>query len=76
LTSTGLGDGVFKYSGGTPIWKVTHDGQSNFAVWEYCTNGATNLLVNKIANYKGTIRGLGGNCIVSVVADGNWTFKK
>ena len=76
LTGTGSGDVVAKYSGGTPIWKITHQGESNFAVWEYCTNGGSKLLVNEIGNYSGKVKGLGGSCIVVISADGSWTFKK
>ena len=76
LPSSGSGDGVFKYSGGVPIWKVTHSGSANFVIWDYCSNGQTSLLVNKIGSYKGTLKGLGGSCIVAVHADGDWTIKK
>jgi hypothetical protein len=76
LPPSGTGDGVFKYSGRTPIWKVTHDGDSNFVIWEYCTDGQTKLVVNKIGAYRGTLKGLGGTCIVAIHADGGWAINK
>jgi hypothetical protein len=76
LPTSGNGDGVFKYSGSTPVWKVTHSGNANFVIWEYCTNGQTDLVVNKIGSYKGTLKGIGGTCIVAVHADGAWSIKK
>lgn len=76
LPTSGRGDSVFKYSGGIPIWKLTHSGEANFVVWEYCTNGATSLIVNKVGAYRGTVRGLGGTCVVAVHADGAWTIRK
>lgn len=76
LPPAGSGDGVFKYSGATPIWKVTHDGEANFVVWEYCTNGQTKLVANKIGVYRGTLKGLGGTRIVAIHADGGWAIKK
>ncbi len=76
LPTSGSGDGVFKYTGGTPVWKVSHSGDSNFVIWEYCTNGGTKLIANKIGAYRGTLRGLGGTCILAVHADGAWSIKK
>ena len=76
LTSSGSGDGVFKYSGGVPLWKITHSGDSNFIVWQYCTSGRSNLVVNTIGAYRGTVRGLSGTCVVAVSSEGAWTIKK
>jgi hypothetical protein len=76
LTASGSGDGVFKYSGGVPVWKITHTGDSNFIVWQYCTSGRSNLVVNTIGAYRGTVRGLSGTCVVSIRSEGTWTIKK
>ena len=77
FTGAGAGEGVFKVSlKKKPLWKFSHDGERNFAVWEYCTNGGTDLLVNTIGTYSGKKVGLSGSCIIDVTADGNWSISK
>ncbi len=77
LKNSGTGMGVYKvYLKSRPIWKMTHQGDSNFAVWQHCTSGGSDLLVNEIGNYSGKKTGLSGYCIISVDADGAWTLKK
>ncbi len=58
--------------------QMTHDGQSNFAIWLLDENGSpVDLLVNEIGSFDGStalqIPG-DGNYILDVAADGNWTI--
>lgn len=59
-------------------WEFTHDGDSNFAVWIYTTDGR-DLLVNEIGSYTGkkliTIPD-GSLAVFAINADGNWSIKK
>jgi hypothetical protein len=71
--TTGHGDDVLLYRGGAGAATLTHDGSSNFAVWTY--GDQTNLVVNEIGAYNGTVRWTKGPELVTVTADGNWTIK-
>lgn len=68
-TIGGTGDEVFIFSGDTGIAHVTHDGDSNFALWGHPD---ASLLINEIGTYDGTIV-LEGEEFYEVTADGNWT---
>ena len=71
-THSGTGDDVVLFQGTGSRLAVTHSGQSNFAIWAYGQN--TDLLVNEIGNYAGTVRLPSGTVILAVSADGAWTF--
>lgn len=75
FTGEGLGAGVFKGSikGGSKT--LTHVGSSNFAVWQYCTNGDSDLLANEIGSYTGRKIVKSGSCVIAVEADGTWSIK-
>jgi hypothetical protein len=51
---------------------LTHDGDANFAVWAWGTSG-TDLLVNEIGAYEGTVRVSAGLFAWDITANGNWT---
>ena len=70
--TTGHGDDVLIYRGNAGAATLTHDGSSNFAVWTY--GDQTNLVVNQIGAYNGTVRWTKGPEIVTVTADGNWSI--
>ncbi len=70
--TTGHGDDVLVYRGSAGAATLTHDGSSNFAVWTY--GDQTNLVVNEIGAYNGTVRWTKGPEIVAVTADGNWSI--
>ena len=67
----------FHLSQGLIIFRMTHDGQSNFAIWLLDTQGNTvDLLVNDIGPFDGsTAVGIqqSENYLLNVTADGNWT---
>jgi hypothetical protein len=67
---TGAGDDVVLYFGKAAPATITHDGSSNFAVWLY--GDSTELVVNEIGPYTGTVRWIAGPSVVAVTADGNW----
>ena len=69
-TTAGVGDDVFWYSGKPAAAQLTNDGDSNFAVWSY--GESSDLLVNEIGPYSGTVRWPGGTNLVVVNAVGNW----
>ncbi len=56
-------------------WLFKHDGQSNFAVWLYCTGGQ-DLVQNAIGPVDGSriVQFPKGPCCWDVKADGNWSL--
>ncbi|MFC5825124.1 hypothetical protein [Nonomuraea insulae] len=81
-TYRGEGDDVVRIPMTTKptIVKLTHQGESNFAVWTLTTTGKkTDLLVNEIGDYKGTaafnVSGMNKIRSFSVNADGAWTIQ-
>jgi len=60
----------FAESGGAA--DLTHDGDSNFAVVAWGPNGS-DLLVNDIGPYDGTVRVSAGLWVWDITANGNWT---
>ena len=67
----------FEMEAGLAIFRLTHDGRSNFAVWLIDSQGQrVELLVNEIGSFDGsTAIGIDqtGVHILDVTADGNWT---
>jgi hypothetical protein len=70
--ATGTGDDVIIYQGEAGAAALTHNGESNFAVWSYGDN--TDLVVNQIGTYKGTVRWSAGPSVIAVSADGKWSI--
>lgn len=70
----GTGSGVFKGTIKSGKKSLTHSGDSNFVIWQWCTNGVTDLVVNEIGTYSGSKLVKAGTCIFTVDADGPWTF--
>ncbi|MDQ3369367.1 MAG: DUF4214 domain-containing protein, partial [Myxococcota bacterium] len=68
----GRGDDVLAYSGSASAARLTHNGQSNFAIWSYGTNDA-DLVVNEIGPYDGVRNFPPGPRIIEVSADGDWS---
>lgn len=71
-STTGQGDDVLLYFGDATVADVTHTGESNFAIWSY--GGSSDLLVNEIGNYTGSVRWQAGDALIQVSADGPWTI--
>jgi hypothetical protein len=69
-TATGTGDDVVLYYGDAGPADVSHDGSSNFTVWLY--GDSTDLVVNEIGAYTGTVRWTAGPAVAAITADGNW----
>lgn len=73
---SGNGDDVLRLapqpSGLTPI-KITHMGDSNIIVHAYSPTG-TDLLVNEIGAYNGTVPLPSGTYLVTVESEGAWTI--
>jgi len=75
---SGQGDaasGLFEPPSDGP-WNVSHDGESNFAVWAHCAGGS-DLVQNEIGAVAGsTVIQFGdGPCMWEVEADGNWSLQ-
>lgn len=75
---SGKGDYVTELSSDAQpgVWKFTHDGNSNFVIWAYTTEGR-NLLVNEIGTYEGKKMVEipdDSNIMFEIMADGNWTI--
>jgi hypothetical protein len=76
FTGKGTGDGVFRATvKARKALTFKHDGSANFIVHQFCTNGATNYLVNEIGAYSGKKVVSAGTCLYEVIADGNWSIK-
>jgi hypothetical protein len=77
LPSSGIGSGVYLYSGLASDLTLTHSGQRNFIVWFYGSgNYNTDLLVNEIGTYSGTMPLPSGPAVITVNADGAWTASR
>lgn len=64
----GVADGL------TPV-TLTHDGESNFAIWAW-GESSPDLIVNDIGTYDGTTLLPDGTVVMQVDADGNWSIAK
>jgi hypothetical protein len=66
----------FTLKPGLAIFKMTHDGESNFDIWLLDSKGnKVELLVNEIGTFNGSKAvGIkeGGTYILDIDADGNW----
>ncbi len=71
-TFTGHGSAVLFYSGDGGIFTITHDGERNFIV-RSITSESSEGVVNEIGVYSGR-QPIAGPGIISIMADGNWTF--
>lgn len=76
LPTKGTGDKVFLYDGEAADWNVVHKGKSNFALLQYSSDLFPNLAVNEIGNYKGQVPMSAGPSVVTVSADGAWSFSE
>ena len=73
-TYSGIGDNVVVLVGGTPdVGTFDHQGDSNFVVISYGTEGS-DLLVNDIGNYHGQAIVPKGTVLFEIQADGAWTI--
>lgn len=70
-TATGEGPDALLYNGETTIGEISHQGQSNFAVWSY--GQESDLLVNEIGSYSGQVRWQSGPALIQISADGPWS---
>jgi len=71
-TVQGTGDDVFFWDGADrTVAALTHDGDSNFAVWLYSANGR-DLLVNEIGPFVG--EGIVDSGLFQITANGNWSL--
>lgn len=76
LAQSGSGDGVFLHDGGAGAAALTHDGSANFIVHQHSDDMfSMGLLVNDIGAYSGTVPMAAGPSVVTVTADGGWTFE-
>jgi hypothetical protein len=74
-TVAGKGDDVLLYQGGSAVAAFTHNGQANFIVTTYSTDGSSaNGLINEIGAYSGKQPLSSGPLLIAVEADGNWTI--
>ena len=76
FSGSGSEQAVIKYTSGFKVWRIRHSGSRNFIVWQYCTNGKSDLVVNKIGNYSGRNKLMSGSCILVIDADGEWSITR
>ncbi len=76
-STSGRGDAVLIYKGAAADFAITNKGSSNFAVQAYSdgTSTGSDLLVNEIGNYKGTVPVSDGPLIIFIQSDGRWTIR-
>lgn len=74
LESQGTGDAAFIYTGPPAQLHATHDGDSNFIVYEDTDAFSMGLLINEIGTYEGTVPLSEGPSFVTVNADGQWSL--
>ena len=73
-TCRGQSDDLIWLSGDDPdTVKITNQGKSNFAVWSYGSSG-TDLMVNEIGDYSGTVLFEKGVFAIEVQSSGTWTI--
>ena len=75
IPSAGRGTGVYLYVGDAATWAITHVGEANFIVEQTGADGTQDGLINEIGRYAGTVPVSAGPSIISIQADGTWTFK-
>ncbi|MBX3310040.1 MAG: DUF4190 domain-containing protein [Cryobacterium sp.] len=71
-SASGHGDDVLIYRGPAGVATLTHNGSRNFAVWKY--GDRSDLVVNDIGAYSGSVRWTAGPSLVAVTADGDWSI--
>jgi hypothetical protein len=71
-TASGTGDAVVVYRGKAGAATIHSTGSDNFVVWEY--GDQSNLLVNEIGAYNGTVVMGAGPALVEVESDGPWNI--
>jgi hypothetical protein len=71
-TASGTGDAVLVYRGNAGAATIQSSGRDNFVVWEY--GNQSNLLVNEIGAYNGTVVMGAGPALVEVESDGPWNI--
>lgn len=69
----GIGDDVVRLDVSSPALEISHDGESNFAVTAYSSDGR-DLLVNEVGSYSGTVRAPTGSVTFEINADGSWSM--
>lgn len=70
---SGSGDGVFLYSGEATAMDASHSGESNFTVWQMSDGWmGSDLLINEIGSYSGTVPLTAGPALIVITADGSW----
>lgn len=75
LPDSGTGDGVYLYDGDAASATISHNGSSNFVVQEESGKALSiGLLVNEIGTYSGTVPVSAGPSVITITADGDWTF--
>jgi hypothetical protein len=71
-SASGTGDNVLIYTGRAAPATITSTGRDNFVVWEYGDD--SNLLVNEIGAYNGTVPFAAGPALIAINATGRWTI--
>jgi hypothetical protein len=71
-TASGKGDAVLIYGGPAGAATIHSSGSGNFVVWEYGND--SNLLVNEIGAYSGTVVMSAGPALIAVESTGPWSI--
>lgn len=68
---SGAGDDVLIYRGDAGVATIAHNGSRNFTIWTY--GDRSDLVVNEIGAYNGSVRWSAGPSLVVISADGKWS---
>jgi hypothetical protein len=71
----GAGQQIVFYQGSGGVFHATHDGERNFIVHVITSDGGDGV-INEIGPYDGRVAFPPGPALVTILADGNWTFTK
>jgi hypothetical protein len=75
MPASGTGDGVYLYDGGATSATLSHAGEGHFAAIQHSDDlFGVNLLANEIGAYTGTVPVQAGPAVLTITAEGDWTF--
>jgi len=72
---SGTGDDVLLYAGESHVVALSHQGQSNFAIWFHGENDS-DLMANEIGTYNATVPLNAGPAVLVITADGPWSITR
>jgi hypothetical protein len=73
--ANGNGDSVYQWTGKATTWAITNQGKGNFVVTNEGSGPlGSDLLVNEIGNYNGSVPVQAGPAVTTINSDGTWSI--